>query len=236
MTCISNKENGNQVLPIQHFEFFENIGFNRPILWSSIHRSVLNVCVPYMWAGSWPNQQNGMCAQRRLRSAWASVQSDQSLLCVQWVDKDQSFLHADSEDWSDWENAQAFSQSDLILRWANSHFIGFVMRRLIFMKKSAASYSSGDALKLFSQCAEIQLMLLVNFMTSLSSHVLWHHRCTPIRLKMSEPVTIYQARQTGASPDNNGLVGSNIQGTKQEFRRFLMIRKTYFCNFLYFFF
>ena len=29
------------------------------------------------WAASWQNQQNGMCAQRRLRSAWASTQSDQ---------------------------------------------------------------------------------------------------------------------------------------------------------------
>ena len=32
------------------------------------------------WAASWQNQQNGMCAQRRLRSAWASAQSDQSSL------------------------------------------------------------------------------------------------------------------------------------------------------------
>ena len=32
------------------------------------------------WAASWQNQQYGMCAQRRLRSAWASVQSDQSSL------------------------------------------------------------------------------------------------------------------------------------------------------------
>ena len=27
------------------------------------------------------NQQNGMCAQRKLKSAWASAQSDQSLRC-----------------------------------------------------------------------------------------------------------------------------------------------------------
>ena len=27
-------------------------------------------------------QQNGMCAQWRLRSAWASTQSDQSLRCL----------------------------------------------------------------------------------------------------------------------------------------------------------
>ena len=39
-----------------------------------------------------------LCAQRRLRSAWASAQSDQSSLCTQWVAKDPSFLHADSED------------------------------------------------------------------------------------------------------------------------------------------
>ena len=32
-----------------------------------------------IWAASWQNQQNGMCAQQRLRSAWASAQSDQSL-------------------------------------------------------------------------------------------------------------------------------------------------------------
>ena len=35
-----------------------------------------------IWAASWQNQQNGMCAQRRLRSAWASGQSDQSLRCA----------------------------------------------------------------------------------------------------------------------------------------------------------
>ena len=32
------------------------------------------------------------------RAAWASTQSDQSLLCAQWVAKDPSFLHADRED------------------------------------------------------------------------------------------------------------------------------------------
>ena len=43
-------------------------------------------------------KNNGMCAQRRLRSSWASTKSDQSLLCSQWVSKDPSFLHANSED------------------------------------------------------------------------------------------------------------------------------------------
>ena len=46
----------------------------------------------------------------------------ESSLCTQWVAKDPSFLHANSEDsWSDWADAQA----DLSLRWAHSHFVGF---------------------------------------------------------------------------------------------------------------
>ena len=39
-----------------------------------------------------------VCAQQRLRSAWASALSDQSSHCAQWVAKDPRFLHADSED------------------------------------------------------------------------------------------------------------------------------------------
>ena len=33
------------------------------------------------WAAAWQNQQNDLCIQRRLRSAWATTQSDQSLHC-----------------------------------------------------------------------------------------------------------------------------------------------------------
>ena len=36
---------------------------------------------PNNWATAWKKQQNGMCAQRRLRSVWTSAQSDQSLRC-----------------------------------------------------------------------------------------------------------------------------------------------------------
>ena len=39
-----------------------------------------------------------VCAQRRLGSAWASTQSDQSLLCTKWVANDPRFLHTGSED------------------------------------------------------------------------------------------------------------------------------------------
>ena len=50
------------------------------------------------WAAAWQNQQNDLCAQRKLRSAWASAQSDQSSLCTPWVAKDPMVLHADSKD------------------------------------------------------------------------------------------------------------------------------------------
>ena len=63
---------------------------------------------------SWQNQQNGICTKWRLRTAWASI-------CIQWVAKDPSFLHADSEDWSDRADAQA----DLSLRWAHMPFCWF---------------------------------------------------------------------------------------------------------------
>ena len=98
----------------------------------NVSKTCRHKCVYILiWATSWKNQQNGMCTQQRLRSAWASAQSDQSLLCAQWVAKDLSFLHVDSED------------SDLTRRvprliWVfagpTCHFVGFVMRRLICLK------------------------------------------------------------------------------------------------------
>ena len=45
----------------------------------------------------------------------------ESLLFAQWVAKDPSFLHADSEDGSDWADAQA----DLSLHWVHMPFCRF---------------------------------------------------------------------------------------------------------------
>ena len=82
-------------------------------------------------------QQNGMCAQRRLRSAWSSAQSDQSSLSA-WRKLGSLATHwAHNEDWSDWVDAQA----DLNLRWAQSfcwfcceaaHFINFRVSKSVF--------------------------------------------------------------------------------------------------------
>ena len=82
-----------------------------------------------IWASAIQNLQNGMRVQRRLRSAWASAQSDQSSLCAQWVAKDPNFLHVDSEDYD-----QTGRMPRLIWVFAGRtcHFVAFVMRWLIW--------------------------------------------------------------------------------------------------------
>ena len=71
----------------------------------------------HIWAASWQKP-----------TKWPSTQSDQSLLCAQWVAKDPSFLHADNED-----SDQTGRMPRLIWVFAGRtcHFVGFVMRRLI---------------------------------------------------------------------------------------------------------
>ena len=66
------------------------------------------------------------------RSVWL-----ESSLFVQKVAKDPSFLHADSENWSDWADTQA----DLSLRWVHSHFVGFVMWWLMSSNLSQIVYT-----------------------------------------------------------------------------------------------
>ena len=74
-----------------------------------------------IWAAARQNQQNDLCSQRRPRSAWASTQSDQSLLPA-WRNLGSLAIHwAHSKDWSDWVDAQA----DLSLRWAHWSFCWF---------------------------------------------------------------------------------------------------------------
>ena len=51
-----------------------------------------------------------------IRPVWSD-----SSLCAQWVAKQPSFLHADSEDWSDWADAQA----DPSLCWAHMSLCWF---------------------------------------------------------------------------------------------------------------
>ena len=73
-----------------------------------------------------------LCAQRTLRSAWASAQSDQSF---RWPHEEAWVLSyplsAQRRLWSDWADAEA----DLSLRLAHSDSVGFVMSRLIYAQR-----------------------------------------------------------------------------------------------------
>ena len=93
----------------------------------------------YIWAATWPNHQND-CAP--------SEDSDQpghppSLIRVFAVRMKKAWilsypLSAHRRLWSDWADAQA----DLNLRWASSHFVGFVMSWLIFDCLSVCHFGS----------------------------------------------------------------------------------------------
>ena len=62
-----------------------------------------------------------VCAQRRLRSAWAFAQNDQSSLCAHLVAKEPSFLHVDSEDSDQTRLICVFSGCTLILLVLSCH-------------------------------------------------------------------------------------------------------------------
>ena len=73
------------------------------------------------WAAALQNKQNDLCAQQRLRSTWASTQSDQSSLSA-WTNIGPLTTYwVHSKDWSDWVDAQA----DLSLHWAHMLFYWF---------------------------------------------------------------------------------------------------------------
>ena len=76
-----------------------------------------------------------------IRPVWS-----ESSLWAQWVAKDPSFLHADSEECSDWADVQA----DMSLRWAHSHIVGFVTMRLIYL--SILSLSATGTLWSMTDC------------------------------------------------------------------------------------
>ena len=77
-----------------------------------------------IWVASWQNQQNGMCAQRRLRSAWATAQFDQSSLSA-WRSIGSSATH--------WAHSEDSDQTGRMPRliWVfvgrTCHFVRFVM-------------------------------------------------------------------------------------------------------------
>ena len=115
--------------------FFLNINMTEN--WKSTHnyshvQENINIA-NLIWAGVQQNLQSHLSRLMTKPTEWhmrlAKTQISlgicpgwsESSLCAQWSAKGPSFLHADSEDWSDWVDVQA----DPSLRWAHMPFCWF---------------------------------------------------------------------------------------------------------------
>ena len=104
-----------------------------------LHKQVLPWCSSYNWASPWQNQQNDPCAQQRLRSAWASAQTDQSSLSA-WRN-----LGSLATYWVDSEGSDQTGWMPRLIRvfaGLTGHFIGFVMLRLIIIWTASSEFGT----------------------------------------------------------------------------------------------
>ena len=123
LICFDNDEKA-----VVSFRFFKLSA----IVLNKSRQTVLNTSVFMLWTASWQNQQNDMCAQRRLRSAWTSAWRTLGSLATHW---------AHSEDSDQTGRMPRLAQADLSLRWAHSRF---VMRRLLCLYYFTFIVSSGS--------------------------------------------------------------------------------------------
>ena len=89
------------------------------------------------WAASWQNQQNDMYTQRKLRSAWAPAQSDQSLHnALNGYLRTHCFFMRTANTLI---RLGGSAQTDLILRWARRSFfiLTFILIFFVMRTKSA---------------------------------------------------------------------------------------------------
>ena len=82
-------------------------------------------------------------------------------------------LSAQRRLWSDWADAQ----SDLSLRWAHSHFVGFVTRRLIFGFKT-----TGTDFIHFETCWHLRIWFAIKVELVFSSYTRHHSSQEPISM------------------------------------------------------
>ena len=119
------------------------------------------ICAMNIWAASWQNQQNEWAPSDDSDQPWhppSLIRVFAVCMRTAWV---LSYpLSAQRRLWSDWADAQA----DLSLRWAQGHFVGFVMRRLILntmhyiwtASSEFGTYRLGEPRRLRRACASAQ--------------------------------------------------------------------------------
>ena len=99
-----------------------------PTIWT------LNCMTMHIMSHDMTKPTKWLCAQQRLRSAWASAQSDQSLRCLY---EESLGPKLSIECTAKTLIRLADAQADLSLRRAHTHFVGFVMRWLMSTTKWA---------------------------------------------------------------------------------------------------
>ena len=118
-------------------------GWSAPLLFAyGINRFFYDLTHKFIWAIAWPNQQNDLCAQWRLRSAWASIWRNIGPLIICW---------AHCED-SDQTGLMPGSESSL---GAHVILLGFVVWRLKFSKFMKQRLTSA-----WAQCDQSSLCAL----------------------------------------------------------------------------
>ena len=93
----------------------------------------------------------------------------ESSLCAQWAANDPRFLHADSEDWSEWADTQA----DLSLRWAHGSLCWFchVVAHFFFFAGFGCSYRVLYLFNAFSAISTVITFLLTNTTRLITSFI-----------------------------------------------------------------
>ena len=96
----------------------------------TVHQWKLSVHEISIWAVAWQNQQINMCAQQRLRSSWASAQSDHSLRCLH----DETLTRSSTTHWAHSEDScQTRRMPFWVFTGCICHFVGFVMLWLMYI-------------------------------------------------------------------------------------------------------
>ena len=95
----------------------------------------------------------------------------ESSLCAQWVAKNPSFLHVDSEDWSDWADAEA----DLSLRWAHMPYcwLCYEAAQFWYSRLASANFPPGHFSHIFideaGHAVETETMIAISGIMEVNS-------------------------------------------------------------------
>ena len=165
-----------------HLHLLDAILLGKTSLFKVLEFKQFFLC-PRIWAASWQNQQNGICAQRSLRSAWASAQSDQ-VFAVR-MKKAQVLNYPLSAQWrlirlggcQGWSESSLGTQMILLVLSRGGSFYGnhCITSTITMMKKTEEESRSGVV---FSICPDtpIRATFTITAMKPITPRQCWKER------------------------------------------------------------